>query len=118
MAIHTELPIYKRSYDLLDLVADITRNMPRDFKSSLGARIREECVQILVLIGRANAAANKVPHQTELLERLHVAQLLMRLSHDKRFISRKQYARAAEITDSIGRQAGGWRKQSAALPAA
>jgi len=118
MALHKHLPIYKAAYDLLDLAADLTRNMPREFKSSLGARLRDECVDLLVLIGRANAARDKLPHLDALIERLEVAELLIRLSHDKRFISNGQYARAIEVTGSIGKQAGGWRKQTVAAPAA
>lgn len=118
MALHTHLPIYKLAYDLLDLAADLARNMPRDFKASLGGRIRDECVECMVLIARANAAANKLPHLTNLLEHLHVAELLLRLSHDKRFISNAQWARAVDLTERIGRQASGWRKHSAAAPVA
>jgi hypothetical protein len=114
MAIHTELPVYKLCYDLLTLTSTLTSNMPRDFKSTFGAQLRTECVQMLVLIGRANAARHKVPHITELLERLHVAELMFRLSHDKQFISHKQYAAAVQVTDRIGRQAGGWRRSAVA----
>lgn len=35
MAIHTQLPIYKVTYDLLDVVTDFAKNMPRDFKRSI-----------------------------------------------------------------------------------
>lgn len=118
MAIHTQLPIYKLAYDLLGLASDLTRNMPRDFKSSFGARIRDECVSIIILIARANAAAQKAPHLVELGERVQVAELLFRLAHDKRFISPRQYARAADLSNRIGRQATGWRKHSTAAPAA
>lgn len=31
MATHTQLPIYKASYDLLDVVTDLTKNMQRDW---------------------------------------------------------------------------------------
>lgn len=51
--------------------------MPRDFKASLGAEIRSELIKLIALIGRANAAADKVPHITELLEHLQVAELLL-----------------------------------------
>jgi hypothetical protein len=47
-----------------------------------------------------------------------VAELLFRLSHDKKFISNKQFARAIDLIDRIGKQAGGWRKKSAASPVA
>ena len=36
MANHTTLPIYKVAYNLLDAVTDLAKNMPRDFKQSIG----------------------------------------------------------------------------------
>jgi len=118
MALHSNLPIYKVAYDLLSVATDVTKNMPRDFKASLGGRIRDECVELVVLIGRANAARDKTPHIDALLERLQVAELLLRLSKDKRFISLKQYATAIELTSNVGKQANGWRKYAAASPVA
>jgi len=118
MALHTSLPIYKVAYDLLDVATDVTKNMPRDFKVSLGGKIRDECVEIMVLIFRANTSKHKVPHLEELLERLQVAELLLRLSRDKRFISTGQYAKAIDLTDKVGKQANGWRKHSASSPVA
>jgi hypothetical protein len=112
MALHIDLPIYKLAYDLLDVATDLTRNMPRDFKASLGGQIRNECVMLMVLIGRANVAKDKVPHLDAMLEGLQVVELLMRLSHDKRFISPKQWARSIELTNRIGAQTGGWRNWS------
>lgn len=116
MAKHTELPIYKVAYDLLDAVTELVKNMPRDFKRSIGGKISEECVEIVVLIFRANCARDKAPHLGELIERLQVAELLLRLSKDKRLISTGQYAKAIELTSSVGKQAGGWRR-SAMSPA-
>lgn len=115
MALHTQLPIYKVAYDLLDVATDLVRNMPRDYKASIGGRIRDECVELMVLIFRANVAKDKAPHLGELLERLQVAELLIRLSKDKRFISVAQYAKAIELTDKIGKQASGWRKSASSL---
>jgi hypothetical protein len=116
MALHTSLPIYKVTYDLLTAVTASTRSMPRDFKTSIGGKLREECVELVVLIFRANVARDKVVHLTTLLERLQVAELLLRLSKDMRLISVGQYAQAIELTQQIGKQANGWRKS--ALPAA
>lgn len=110
MAIHSELPIYKAAYDLLGIATDLVRNLPRDIKSNIGGKIRDECIEILVLIPRANAANDKAPHISEILERVQVVEFLMRLLRDKRFISVKQYARAAQVTTAIGKQANGWRR--------
>jgi hypothetical protein len=116
MGIHTNLPIYKVAYDLLDVVTDLAKNMPRDFKQSIGGKLRDEAVEISVLIFRANVAQDKAHHLTELVERQQVAELLLRLSRDKRLISTCQYAKAIELTNSIGKQANGWRR-SATSPA-
>lgn len=118
MALHTSLPIYKVAYDLLSAATDVTGSMPRDYKASLGNVIREECIEIVILIARANVARDKVPHIDALLERLQVAELLLRLSRDKRLISTGQYAKVVELTTSVGKQANGWRKHSAASPVA
>lgn len=117
MALHHELPIYKAAYDLLGLAVDLTRNIPRDFKRSLGDKARDECVEIMTLIFRANVAREKVPHIEELLERIDVLNLMFRVFVDRRLISKSQYASAIQLTGSIGKQAGGWKKHSAASPA-
>lgn len=118
MALHTSLPIYRVAYELLGVATDVTRSMPRDYKTSLGNTIREECIEIVILIARANEARDKRPHLDSLLEHLHVTEILIRLSRDKRLISTGQYAKVAELTTSVGKQANGWRKHSAASPVA
>lgn len=118
MALHSSLPIYRAVYELLLLVTEVTRNMPRDYKQSIGGRVRDECVILTVLVFRANCAREKAPHLDALLEHLQVAELLVRLSCDLRCISKAQYARVIALTDSVGKQASGWRKHSAPSPAA
>ena len=118
MALHSELPIYKVAYDLLSLILQVARNMPRDVKLQVGGALRDECLQITVLIFRANVAREKAPHLLEVIERLQVAELLLRLSHDLRFIGQKQYAAAIALTATIGKQANGWRKKYASPPVA
>jgi len=110
MAIHTQLPIYKVAYDLLDVVTDLVKNMQRDFKRSIGEKINAECIEITVLVFRANIALDKSPHLMELVERLQVIELLVRLAMDKRLISKLAYAKAVELSTSIGKQANGWRR--------
>ena len=110
MATHTNLPIYKSAYDLLDVATSLVKNMQRDFKRSIGDKISAECIAITVLIFRANVAQDKAPYLLELVERLQVAELMIRLSMDKRLISKDGYAKAIELTTSIGKQANGWRK--------
>ena len=115
MAIHTQLSIYKTTYDLLDVVTDLAKNMNRDFKRSIGEKISAECIEITILVFRANVAQVKEPHLVELIERLQVIELMLRLAMDKRLISKGSYAKAVEYTTSIGKQANGWRNAAKRL---
>lgn len=115
MALHHQLPIYKEAYELLKLATNITKNMPKDFKGSIGGEIRSLCVQSVILIARANAAQDKAMHLSNLLEQIHAAEILFRLCKDMRFISTGQHAQAILLTDAVGKQANGWRK-SAVVP--
>ncbi|MES2319963.1 MAG: four helix bundle protein [Pseudomonadota bacterium] len=116
MALHHTLPIYKVAYDLFDMTIDLVKNMPRDYKVSIGSKLRDESIGITTLIFNANVAREKLVFIDKLLERLQVIELMLRLSRDKRVISTGQYARTVELTTSIGKQASGWRK-SATSPA-
>ena len=117
MAMHTELAIYNAAMGLLHMATNLTRNIPRDLKQQLGRRVTDECIDVLMLIARANATKDKRPHLTELVEKVQVIELLMRLFKDNRFISVPQHAKAIEVTTSIGKQANAWKRSTPTAPA-
>ena len=117
MALHTDLEIHKVAEELLGLSLDLVRNIPRDLKQVVGAKIRDECLQVLVLIGRANMTREKLPHINLLLERIWMLNYLLRALTNRGLISKGQHAKAMMMTASVGRQANAWKK-SATAPAA
>lgn len=116
MALHTKLPIYKVAYDLVGVAVDYARNMPRDVKQMIGGRVRDLSLDVVLMILRANCAADKAPYLTALLEQVSELELLLRLCMDKRFISKDQYASAIELTTSVSKQATKWREHYATSP--
>lgn len=118
MALHQQLPIYKVAYDLLSVATDYVINMPRPIKAALGNRVTGLCVDVVLLIAKANSVRDKGPCLATLLERTEELNLLIRLCQDKRYISKVQYAKAVELTASVSKQANGWRKHNASSPAA
>lgn len=108
MARTKHLPIYKVGYDLLQMVTQLIKHFSRDYRPTLGQRLHAESVNLVVLVYRANAARDKVPHLESLLESLQVVEMLLQLASDLHLISRDQYARTIPLTDGIGKQAGGW----------
>jgi hypothetical protein len=118
MAIHTTLAIYSAAYDLLNLLVDAVKSMPRDVKPVVGSRIVDRCLEITTLIRRANKAGDKVPDLEVLLERNDEIETLLRVAVERRYIARGQYGDAIRLTQSIGRQAGGWKKSPSSSPVA
>lgn len=115
MTLSTQLDIYKQATALLDLAVDVQAAIPRAFRASMGSRIADECVEVLVLVGRANAARqpeDRAMHIGYLLERLEVATYLLRASHNKKLISHGLWANSIKLTDSVGKQANGWLKNA------
>ena len=110
MALHTDLSVYKTTYELLGLVPDLVKNMPRDFKRNMGTRLLDECVDLTVDIFQANCAEDKRPYLRALIQRQQVIELLLRLSRDRRLIATSHYGRAIKLTTSIGKQVNGWRR--------
>lgn len=112
MAQYEHLPIYKLTYDLLIRTMTATKDFPREYKYTLGQKMKDEIIELVVLIYKANSATDKEQHIAMILERVQVIQLLMRLSHDMKILTRKHYAAIAEMTDSLARQAQGWQRSS------
>ena len=114
MARYQHLPIYKLSYELLGRVMLATKDFPRDHKYTLGQKLRDEIISVIVLIYRANSTEQKIPVINEILEKILVVELLVRLSCDMHILTKKHYAGLVEMTESLARQAEGWKKFSPA----
>lgn len=114
MALHTDLPIYKKGCELVSLALDVQQQMPRAFKRSLGEKIGAGCIDMLNLMALANATqrAERARHIEELLKQQHVVTVLLRVSFERRMVSNKLWADATQLLDSIGKQGGGWLKSS------
>jgi hypothetical protein len=112
MAQYEHLPIYKQTYDILLRTMTATKNFPREYKYTLGQKIKDELIELVVLIYRANSAKNKSRHIEQILERVQAVQLLMRLCHDMKILPRRHYAALSQMTENLAKQAQGWLKSS------
>lgn len=120
MALHTDLPIYRTGVRLLELAVKVQEQMPRSIKRILGEKITQHCVEMLDLMALANASQHDVraAYLQKLLTRQRAITVLLRVSHDSRYISPKLWAESIELLGSIGKQAGGWLKTANRAPVA
>lgn len=111
MAQYQHLPIYKTTYELLQQVSRVVKSFPRDFKHSLGSKLRDEVVDLVLFIYKANSfIQERAKYVSLIVERMQVVELLVRLSKDLRLMSIKQFSEVVSLTDSVVRQAQGWLK--------
>ena len=115
MALHTDLPIYRTGVQLLDLAVKAQAQMPRGVKRSLGDKIAEHCIEMLDLMALANATqrAERTAYIQALMKELRTVTVLLRVSHDSRYVSHGVWAASVKLLDSIGKQGGGWLKSAA-----
>ena len=115
MALHTDLPIHRTGVQLLALAIKVQEQMPRGVKRSLGDKISSHCVEMLDLMALANATQHdeRADHIRQLMTQLRAMTVLLRVSHDSRYVSTKLWAESVALLDSIGKQGGGWLKSAA-----
>ena len=120
MALHDSLPIYRAGVRLLALALKVQEQMPRSMKRILGEKITQHCVDMLDLMALANASKGdaRAERIEELLTCQRAVTVLLRVSHDSRYLSPKLWAESVELLGSIGKQAGGWLKSANRAPAA
>jgi len=110
MALHTDLPVYASTRDLAKLISQVVANMQRDYKFTLGKRLDEQCIDLVMDVYRANSSANRAAILQGMREKVVAIELSMRLAVDLQRMPRKHHARAIKLTQSIGRQLTGWKR--------
>ncbi len=110
MARYNHLPIYKEAYRLTLALMELSRSLPRDFKYSIGEKLQNHALDLIVDIYRANSAIEKFEYINSIIEHAQFIGLFLRLSMDMKIISEQRYSNLVEIVTGIERQATAWNK--------
>jgi hypothetical protein len=91
--------------DLVAMASDLTRNMQREFKSSIGIKLRDEYCAVMVLVARAQNQHCMAIHATQLRDGINVARMLTQVAWGHRLFSEKINDRAMALCDRVDAQA-------------
>ena len=106
MAKAEDLPIFKAAYDLLERLIELSKELPKFFRYSLGSRMVDLSLDLLGLIYRANmSVADRQQTLTNLLIDYRQLQMLLRVCYRQKALSSGRYAEMINLLDTIGRQA-------------
>lgn len=110
MAIYDNLPVFKDTYDLLLQIIRMSMNLQRDFRYTIGERLKIEIMDLCIYIYKANGSYEKLEFIKQARERMVVVKLQVRVLHDVKQISVKQFAMLADKMESISKQLASWEK--------
>lgn len=110
MARFKHLEIYRTMYSGFRVANKCIAQFRREYKFTIGERIRNEMIEIFVLIGCANSRKDRAGIIDDLISRVDVVMLMLRLSNDLGILPDERYEELVGVMDSVARQAAGWKK--------
>jgi len=110
MAHYDTLPVYKASYDMMLLVFEYCHHLAKEYKYTLGERIKNETLELLLNIYKANSTFDKTPLLEKAHENIEVIRLLFRLLHDLKLIPLTKFIQVNENIENISKQITGWQR--------
>ena len=115
MANYTELNVYKATYGLLFDLFSASKSFNRDFKYTLGENLKNEMIDAMMFIWRANSTYNKVDYIDKARESIEKCRLYIRLLYDLRQISIENFTKWNIAIQNISKQLAGWNKSQNAV---
>jgi hypothetical protein len=112
MVLHTALPVYRDTYQLILKVFECTRDFSKEYKYTLGQDMKRDALQLMRSIYRANKHKNRTEHLEVFLDEFELLKLEIRLCVDMKLLPMRKQASLIALMDCIGKQVTGWRNAS------
>ena len=115
MALFSELPVYKLGYDLLLDIYRRTSNFTREYKYTMGERLKNETTDILINIYKANKSKKetRLHYINGARQNVEVVRLLLRICKDLKVIGLKGFVALNMQVENLSKQLSSWQKQTA-----
>jgi len=110
MALYDELPVFKASYDLLLKIFRFTANFTREYKYTVGERLKNHTLDLISLVYKANTARSKSEIIQQAREQVELIRLLIRALKDLQQISLKSFVTINKQVENVSKQLTGWQK--------
>jgi len=110
MAVYSNLPVFKASYDLVLEVFTLCAHLSKDYKYTVGERLKNELMSLMTGIYEANLADGKTEVLQQCRRNVVAVKLYIRLLYDLKVLSVKRFASLSEKVDVISKQLSAWNK--------
>ena len=110
MALFFELPVYKASYDLFVCIFAYAHHFSKEYKYTVGEKLKDETIEMITNIYRANSRTDKTELLQNARENIEVIRLLFRLLKDLKQIDLKNFVTINTKIENVSKQLAGWQK--------
>lgn len=112
MAQYNHLPIFQSGYGLVLKIYQITHHFPREYKYTLGQKLKDISADFLDFIVIANSQENKTAALNEARTRLERLRIHIRLAQDLKIITLRGYESLCRSLEELSKQLSGWLEWS------
>lgn len=102
--------MYKAGYDLVLEVFKLGKDLQKEFKYTVGERMKTDALELMTLVFRANTRRDRNEVLQLARERCENIRLCFRLLHDLRQLPLKKLVAVNEKIELVARQLAGWQK--------
>lgn len=110
MAVYSNLPVFKASYDLLIECYELCNHLKRDYRYTIGEKLKNILIEMMINIYKANQAQEKAADVERCRQQMVEIKLYLRLLHDLKQLSVRRFALLSEKTENITKQLNAWHK--------
>ena len=110
MSTQISLPVYKSTYDLFLESFRLIKDLRKDYKYTVGEKIKNETMDLMMNIYKANKGNKKKQRVEKAKENIEIVRILFRVLKDLKEISIDNFARANKQIEDVSKQLTGWQK--------
>jgi hypothetical protein len=112
MALYTNLPVYKLAYDLLIEIFKRTHLFSREYKYTIGEKLKNETLELIMYIYMANKSKknNRLAYIDAARKNIELIRLLIRLTKDLKIIANKSFVLLNIKIEELSKQLAAWHK--------
>lgn len=117
MALYTALPVYKVAYDLLIEIFRRTSLFSREYKHTVGEKLKNEALELILNIYKANKSQKNTRLNciATARENVETIRLLVRLTRDLGVMGNKPFVFLNGKIEDVSIQLAGWQKYMAGV---
>jgi hypothetical protein len=107
---YNHLPVFQQGYDLNLEIYRATHSFPREYKYTLGQKLKEISAEMLDWIVVINSQENKAPYFSKIKLQVERLRIQIRVAYDLKIINSKRLEFLSRNIEEISKQVSGWEK--------